>query len=40
LYFLPLPQGQGSFLCGFMSVSPPAALPRKKDLIRLARLAP
>src|SRR5439155_23112574 len=39
LYFLPLPQGQGSFLCGFMSVSPLTALPRKKDLIRLAGLA-
>src|SRR5262252_2039966 len=28
LYFLPLPQGQGSFLCGFMSVSPHPAYTR------------
>jgi hypothetical protein len=29
LYFLPLPQGQGSFLCGFMSVALPSALTRR-----------
>ena len=36
MYFLPLPQGQGSFLCGFMSV----AFPREKGLIRRAPLPP